>query len=70
MIPVTTMGSVRDVSNQQVVIRSGSQSAIFLPLRDKVKRHPDDEQRDGKVNQHHMPCVLANSTDLMSKGFK
>jgi hypothetical protein len=58
MIPVTTMGSVRDVSNPQVVIRSGNQSYFSLPVRDQVKRDPDDERYDRKVDQHYMLRVL------------
>src|ERR1700674_2860487 len=49
---------------QQVVVGCIRQATYFRPLRDKVESHCCDEQRDGKVDEHDMLCVLRQECGL------
>ena len=54
----------RNRRHEQVVVGCVRQATALRPLRDKVERHRSDEQRDWKMDQHDMLCVLGQEYRL------
>src|SRR5215471_4544691 len=51
----------RDRRDEKIVVGGRSEQAMLCPLPKKIKQYTHNEQRDGKVNQHHMLCVLGEN---------
>src|SRR5580704_15676739 len=60
-------GQGGDRRDAQVVVSRRGQQLVSLPLRQEIEEDTDDKQRDWKVNQHDVLCVLGKKYRLNVK---